>query len=174
MANTYQIIARTTVGSGGAANIEFTSIPNIYTDLLVKISHRSSRTGFTVSDTGLQFNSDTVASNYTSRRLFSDGSGAASDSITHSSGYWGYSSAANATANTFTNTEIYIPNYTSSNAKSYSIDSAQENNVSAAYAFFIAGIWTGTAAITTIKLFDANSANFVQYSTATLYGIKNS
>jgi hypothetical protein len=34
MATTYEIIASVTVGSGGAANIEFTSIPATYTDLV--------------------------------------------------------------------------------------------------------------------------------------------
>jgi hypothetical protein len=33
MATTYEIIASVTVGSGGAADIEFTSIPATYTDL---------------------------------------------------------------------------------------------------------------------------------------------
>jgi hypothetical protein len=37
MANTYEAIATVTVGSGGAANIEFTSIPGTYTDLINKI-----------------------------------------------------------------------------------------------------------------------------------------
>jgi hypothetical protein len=36
MATTYEIIASVTVGSGGAANIEFTSIPATYTDLVLK------------------------------------------------------------------------------------------------------------------------------------------
>ena len=36
MATTYTLISSVTVGSGGAANIEFTSIPSTYTDLLLK------------------------------------------------------------------------------------------------------------------------------------------
>jgi hypothetical protein len=41
MANTYEAIATVTVGSGGATDIEFTSIPGTYTDLLIKSSLRS-------------------------------------------------------------------------------------------------------------------------------------
>jgi hypothetical protein len=36
MANTFELIASSTVGSGGAANIDFTSIPATYTDLCLK------------------------------------------------------------------------------------------------------------------------------------------
>ena len=35
---TYTLIASNTVGSGGTASIEFNSIPQTYTDLLIKIS----------------------------------------------------------------------------------------------------------------------------------------
>ena len=41
MANTYTLIASLTVGSGGAANIEFTSIPATYTDLLPELGNNS-------------------------------------------------------------------------------------------------------------------------------------
>ena len=40
---TYKPIATVTVGAGGAASIDFTSIPGTYTDLLVLISARSTR-----------------------------------------------------------------------------------------------------------------------------------
>jgi hypothetical protein len=43
MANTYEAIATVEVGSGGAATIEFTSIPATYTDLVVKVSARNAR-----------------------------------------------------------------------------------------------------------------------------------
>jgi hypothetical protein len=46
MATTYEIIASVTVGSGGAANIEFTSIPATYTDLVVLFSARTDRSAF--------------------------------------------------------------------------------------------------------------------------------
>ena len=40
MANTFVLLASTTVGSGGASSIDFTSIPATYTDLVVKVSGR--------------------------------------------------------------------------------------------------------------------------------------
>jgi hypothetical protein len=43
MATTYEAIATVEVGSGGAADIEFTSIPATYTDLVVKVSFKKPR-----------------------------------------------------------------------------------------------------------------------------------
>jgi hypothetical protein len=43
MALTYTAIKTVTVGSGGAANIDFTSIPQTYTDLVLKVSARMNR-----------------------------------------------------------------------------------------------------------------------------------
>jgi hypothetical protein len=43
MATTYEAIETVEVGSGGAADIEFTSIPGTYTDLVVKVSARNAR-----------------------------------------------------------------------------------------------------------------------------------
>ena len=77
-----------------------------------------------------------------------------------------------ATASTFGNAEIYIPNYASSNNKSVSADFVSETNAADAIFGLTAGLWANTSAITSIKLTPA--AAFAQYSTATLYGIKNS
>ena len=72
---------------------------------------------------------------------------------------------------------IYIPNYTSSNAKSMSADSAREaNQATDNYLVLDAGLWNpaSNVAITSIKISPRVGPNFVQYSTAYLYGIKNS
>jgi hypothetical protein len=152
-----------------AASIEFTSIPQDGTDLLVLISSRSARAA-SVSDTGIRFNSDT-ASNFTSRRLFGDGSNAFSDPITNTFAYVGINPANTATASTFGNFEIHIPNYTGATAKSISVSSVGEQNGTTAYQFIIAGLWSGTAAITTLTLLDANGQNLSVGSTVSLYKI---
>jgi hypothetical protein len=77
------------------------------------------------------------------------------------------------TANTFGNTDIYIPNYAGSANKSVSVDTVEENNGTTARALLGAILWSNTAAITALGLTPV-SGSFVQYSTATLYGIKNS
>lgn len=179
MANTYVAIATTTVGSGGAANIEFTSIPGTYTDLLVMVSARNDA-AVTNGQVRIQLNGSTTTSEYSLRYLIGTGSSAASGAESPASNYfWTYCPGDNATASTFGNSYYYIPNYTSSNNKSISADGTMENNATGSRMNLTAYLWSNTAAITSIKLLTANndtgaSANFKQYSTATLYGIKNS
>lgn len=172
MATTFtQIGSAVTVGSGGASSIDFTSIPNTYTDLVVKVSSRSGAAG--VNDTiALQFNGDTGA-NYSRRQLYGTGSAAGSDSQSGMDRAQSAPTNGNgSTANTFSSTEFYIPNYTSSAQKSISNESVQETNASTAYMGLMANLWTGTSAITSIKVF-AQGGNFLQYTTAYLYGVSN-
>ena len=167
-------ISTVTVGSGGAASINFTSIPAIYTDLVLKLSARGAA-NFNPRNLYLNFNSDT-GNNYLFRFLYGSGSSAGS-SNSSSEGFtntaWvGYISGNTSTASTFGNTEIYIPNYAGSAYKSISSDAVTENNATAAYASLHASTWNSTSPITSIQLTCSNSENFAQYSTATLYGIR--
>jgi hypothetical protein len=101
--------------------------------------------------------------------MFGAGSGAAeSYSATNIAGL--VSSAA-ATSNTFGSSNLYIPNYTGSTNKSYSINSVSETAATEAYQEIIAGLWSQTAAITQILIKPEQTRNFVQYSSITLYGI---
>jgi hypothetical protein len=168
MPNTYYLLASNTVGSGGASSITFSSIPQTgYTDLVVKVSGRCT-SGVTGSDVKVSFNG--VTTNITSKNLYGSGSGAGSQQPTYIPGI---ASAALDTASTFGNMEVYIPNYTSSNFKSVSLDAVNENNAAAAYTYLTAGLWSATSAITEIAVAPF-SGNWVQYSTFYLYGIKNS
>lgn len=170
MANTYTLIASSTVGSGGAANIEFTSIPGTYTDLLVKVSARGDSSG---TDIKIQFNGST-SSVYTYKRLYGTGSSVATSGTTTTNLINNMIAQSSYTANTFGNGEIYIFNYTSSDAKSVSIDGVTENNATGSFVTLTAGLWNPAtqAAITSIKLEIDGGPNFVQHSTAYLYGIK--
>jgi hypothetical protein len=163
MPATFTLISSVTVGSGGAGTIVFSSIPATYTDLVLKYSAR--RASGAESNIQLSFN---TGSTYAGRRLFGDGSAAASDTTTE---WGGFIVGATQTASTFANNEVYIPNYTSSNAKSWSIDAVDENNATGALMGLGAQLWNGTAAITTITLTASN--DFAQHSTAYLYGISN-
>jgi hypothetical protein len=171
MANTYVAIQTVTVGSGGQASIEFTSIPATYTDLLVKLSARSSRSAAISEEFLLTFNSTTA--NYSERQLRGDGASVISQSFSGASIQQVAQPGAGATASTFGNWEFYIPNYAGSNHKSISLDGVTENNATTAYAYLEAGRWADTAAITSIKI-SAGAYLAVEYSTATLYGIKSS
>jgi len=169
MANTYTLISSVTVGVGGSATIDFTSIPQTYTDLQILVSGRSD-TGNTGDYLLVNFNGSSA--NLSSRTM--GGFGPSSTfSGSEATLFINILPAANATANTFGNNSIYIPNYAGSNLKSGSIEGGFESNsVSNWFLFMTAGIWSQTAAITSVKL-DLLDGSFVQHSTAYLYGISN-
>jgi hypothetical protein len=173
MPNTFELIASSTVGSGGAASIDFTSIPSTYTDLCIKMLARADKSGATYTNTYISFNGNT--SSFSSREVYGTGSGTGSGNSSTSPGGGqgaGYIDAASATATTFASVEIYIPNYAGSTNKSFSSDFVVENNATLALTGFIAGLWSNTAAINRVTLTPEGS-NFVQHSTAYLYGVKN-
>jgi hypothetical protein len=164
MADTFVKIASVTVGAGGASSIDFNSIPSTYTDLNIFCSLRGSQNannGFT----NIGFNSST--SNFSTRFLQGDGSNLGNGNGVRGIGYL---SNAFYTSNTFDSTSVYIPNYTGSTNKSFSNDSVVENNATFAWTFMAAGLWSNTSSITSIQI-TPNTGTFVQYSTATLYGI---
>jgi len=106
------------------------------------------------------------------RRLTGTGAAASSGSGTgDTSLFLDNPSSNSATASTFGNGEYYIPNYTSSNYKSVSADAVSENNNTTAYARLTAGLWSNTAAITSIRLTPDTGTAWVTNSTATLYGV---
>ena len=171
MALTYEAIATVTVGSGGAAEIDFQNIDQSYTDLLVKLSVRASNSS-TDNQLRIKFNNNAVGNAFSGRFIQSSGSSVTSFSAT--TGYIVAGMNANtSTASTFTSIDFYIPNYAGSNNKSSSVDSVMENNATFAVAEMNAILWSDTAAITRLT-FLCPSANLMEHSTATLYGIKNS
>ena len=175
MANTYQLISSVTVGGGGAANIEFTSIPQTYTDLKVVLSTRSASGGAVARMLLMKINNLTT-SIYSNRVLEGNGASASSfaESGTNTAVRIGLTNDSGATASVFSSVEIYIPNYTSSNNKSVSVDVVTETNATTAYQELVAYLVATTAAITSLTFNpEAVGGNFAQYSTAYLYGISN-
>jgi hypothetical protein len=175
MANTFVRIATSTVGSGGISTIDFTSIPQTYTDLKLVICARGLSGGGNVS---IRFNSST--SGYTNRRLYGNGTGFGIDAASGIASASGSAVLACAfsdnttTTNAFGTQEIYIPNYTSTNYKSIGCEGCMETNAATAYHEIISGLWANTAAITSIScLTYQTGGSFAQYTTATLYGIKS-
>ena len=168
MATTYTLISSVTVGSGGAANIEFTSIPATYTDLNVFFSIRGSQSQ-TYQQLQITFNNS--SSGYSQRNLYGGGSSASSSSSSGSS-FSCDGNGSTSTASTFGNASLYIPNYAGSNNKSASFDGVTENNATAADAELYAFLWSNSAAITSIKI-AAATGTLNQYTTAYLYGISN-
>lgn len=163
----YNLIATTTVGSGGAASIVFSGIPQTYTDLKIVTSMRSNYSGIQ-DDCVLEFNG--LTTNLSSRWI--QGSGTAASSGSHATLIDTLINANTSDANIFSNTEFYIPNYTGSAYKSVSVDNVTERNSATIYIRILAGLWQSTAAITSIKI-APYTGTLMQYSSASLYGIKS-
>jgi hypothetical protein len=164
---TFIKIGTATVGAGGAATMAFTSIPSTYTDLMLLYSARAAEPTGTFYEVSVTLNSST--SGFSAKQLYGDGSTAASSSPT--TRQVGLIGNVTTTTSTFNNNMIYFPNYAESTNKNYSVDAVTENNATTAYSNIVAGLWSNTAAINSISI-SVTSNNFVQYSTATLYGIK--
>ena len=167
MANTFSKIASVSVGLLGASTVDFTSIPQTYTDLVLKFSNRASGAS---AGTGFLLTFNGSSSNYSRRIIFGEagltGSNTASDASV------GVLNGSPETSNSFASAEIYIPNYTGSSLKSRASESVMAGNVSGGiYLIFYGSLWADTSAITSMTL-TPNAGSWVQYTTATLYGIK--
>lgn len=167
MANTHELIEAKTLTTD-TTTITFSSIPQTYTDLRLLISARNNDVdafdGFYMSLNG-------STANFTGRFLQGLGSGTpSSGSIAR---YIGVGPGAASTSKTFSNFDVYFPNYASSNFKSFSSDAVSENNGTLSFTEFHAGLWSNTAAITSISV-AFSSGPCITNSTFYLYGIKNS
>jgi hypothetical protein len=172
MAATFTKIATVTVGSGGSSSIDFSSIPSTYTDLQLITSLRGS-TNNSGNTLGLYIKINNATTNLSWRSL-GDSNGSAF-SQANSTNYTRTSiNDTGSTSNTFSSAYFYFANYTSSNYKSFSIDSVVETNNSTPVDLeMVSFLWSSTSAINQITL-TPESPLFAQYSTATLYGISKS
>jgi len=170
-------IQTVTVGSGGAASIDFTSIPQTYTDLYIVLSLRSAHSS-TDDDWYMRINGVSTGGTYANRRLYGNGATASSASGTGGTSgaqiYGGWNNSAGGTASTFSNISIYIPNYASTSTyKSISIDGVQEANATTAWAYINAALFQSNNAINQVTITSWNST-WAQHTTATLYGVTSS
>lgn len=164
MANTYIPIATSTVGSGGAANIDIQNIPNTYTDLCLYLSVRTS------SNDSVYITFNNTSTTYTGKFVEGNGTGVSGASLSDGR-YVAY--PLTTTTNTFASVMIYIPSYASSNNKTWFADAANEANTTTAYNDILGNMWSNTAPINRITI-TPSAYTLSQYTTATLYGIKNS
>ena len=167
MANTYQLIEAKVLTST-AAVVTLSAIPQTYTDLKLVMSLRDTITGTGNAWQAFDIYFNGANSNRSGKVVYGVGSSTGSTNATY-----GMANEGSTTANTFSNNELYIPNYTSSNYKSYSIDQVTENNATAAMIYPLAGLWSVTSAITSITCSTYGTA-FAINSSFYLYGIKNS
>ncbi len=170
VAGDYESIATTTLGAGSTNSVTFSSIPQTYTHLQVRIILQGT-TAFNVPFLGATINGDN-GSNYATHRLIGDGS------------------SASAAANT-SQTQMILPRFPDTATPSYTnmfgaiivdyLDYASGNKNPTVRAFggydangsgqigINSGVRLNTAAITSITFQTAGMAQYTQFA---LYGIK--
>lgn len=166
-----ELITRSLLTSDSGSGVwTISNIPNTYTDLLIYSSLRTNRAS-TLDRYQLYFNGTTSNRTYrdvmgfgdTATSLYSEG-GASALSL--------YSAtAADATANTFSNTRIYIPNYTVAKNKTLRIEGTNETNGTNSWIETVIADWNDTAAINSFTLSLDFGNSFIAGSSVTVYGI---
>jgi hypothetical protein len=162
----YESIQTVTVGAGSSNTITFSSIPSTYTHLQIRSINRIG------ANAVIQFNSDTTYTNYRSHYIEGDGASIGSGSIQSGSYDGGYAIVGKGiVSNTFGPAVIDILDYTNtSKYKTVRGLSAIDQNGSG-YVDYISSLWMSTSAISSIT-FRGIGANFQEYSSFALYGIK--
>jgi len=163
-AASFDSFATVTVGAGGAANIEFTSIPSTYTHLQIRGIIRSTTVATGTDDMWITFNSDT-GSNYAYHVLQGNGSAASAGAgATQAKIVIGNSIIrASSTASAFSAGVIDILDYKNTNKYKTlrALNGTDANTADTAFRMlFTSGLWQNTNAITSIKLFLASKQSF--------------
>lgn len=171
---TYELISNQTLTSN-QSTIIFSSIPQIYKDLVLLCSARTNRAENGDALT-LRFNGN-AGNNYSTISGFGGGSTFGTSSIVNTNISSIYitqgACAANDTANTFGSAQIYIPNYSNNFDKSVISYGNSENNANRSFIAMDASSWSVNQSINQITLAPLNGTLILSGSTFYLYGIKN-
>ena len=177
----YESIATVSVGGGGAANVQFTSIPATYTHLQIRYLAKSNRASYSIEGFVVQFNGVTSAV-YSAHRVFGTGSLANSDagsslsSINVSMGVVG-----SGPSDTFGVGVIDILDY--ANTSKYKtmrclvgsdVNGTFGTGSYGGYVGLASGLFQSTNAISSLTIAPESGTLFNQYSQFALYGIKGS
>lgn len=174
MANTFEVISSQTLNTN-TSTISFNSIPQTYTDLVLRITTRSSSSA--QPDWIYLTSNSNTGSIYSWVRIQSNGSAssaarqAATTPVASGASYFGFITGTSDTADSFASVEMYIPSYTNSTySKQVSVHSITTNNATLSYQNLYANLIGSSAAISSISL--SAQGNFVSGSSFILYGVK--
>ena len=172
MPTTYTLI-NSNVLSSSAGSITFSSIPATYTDLVVRCSVRTDNSDY-YDGFKIVLNSDTTTQ-YSYRSLRGTGSAAASNAASSAANALNqyFANGDTATANSFGSAEIYLPSYTSTANKPFSLFGVNETNATTAQLGAIAFLYRNATAISTFYLEPNAGGSFLTGSSFYLYGISN-
>jgi hypothetical protein len=164
-------IAMANVGSAGAANIQFTSIPSTYKHLQIRAIVRANRAGSTDS-VGITFNGVTTGSFYDYHTLTGNGSSASSgDGVNQNFVNPTISTAATDLTKTLSTMVVEILDYANINKIKTVRSFAGYDLNGSGFSWFASGAWRNTNAISSIRI-APGSSGWAQYTQIALYGIK--
>ena len=168
----YESIQTVTVGSGGASYAEFTSIAGTYKHLQIRAIARDTDGATGQGAFWIQCNSDT-GSNYSWHRVYGDGSSATAGAASSTTAMLaGINSRNGNTSNVFAPTIVDILDYSNTNKYKTVRGLSGNDTNSLGYIGLHSGLWMNTAAITSIKIFSSSPANWAEFSSFALYGVK--
>ena len=160
MAATYTPIASITLGAD-TATVNFTSIPQTYTDLILVTNAGHS----TTANFLIRLNSDT-GSNYSVTRLSGNGSAASSARTTSATSFGMTGQSYIDSAITF-NSIVHFQNYSNTTTNKTILG---KQNLAAGGVDLVAGLYRSTSAVTSINLL-LSTGTYDSGSTFNLYGI---
>jgi len=167
----FESIATVSVGSGGAANVEFTSIPATYAHLQIRALARTDRAN-AGDAVYVRFNNDS-GSTYSGHRLEGNGSSASAQFETSSTSFTlNRITAANNGASQFGVFVFDLLDYKDTNKYSTARALVGFDGNGSGLIGLDSGSWRNTAAVDRIDILPLNASGFVQYSHFALYGIK--
>jgi hypothetical protein len=156
-------------GTSGVTDITFSSIPQTYSHLQLRLFAQTSASGTGFSGYNMYFNSDNTDTNYWRHYLIGTGAAVANGGSNGSA--FGYGNGGNSLSKPYGVTVIDIFDYTNTNKKTTSkAVSVSENNDTTGYVIYNSHLWTNTAAVTNIRINSYYA--WTAYSSFALYGIK--
>ena len=167
----FEAISSVTVGSGGASSIDFTGIGTDWQHLQMRVIARNNQTpGIDAQGLSVRFNSDT-GSNYCRHNLTGNGSAASAVGFANQTIlYPGYVTTTTAGSDEFSASIIDIIDYGSTTKNTTVRGFAGHDGNGAGFVGVFSGAWLSTDAVLSITL--ATTGNFLEHSTAALYGVK--
>lgn len=167
----YESIATVTVGAGGSSTITFSSIPQTFTHLQLRMIGQLNNPDVTAT---IRFNNDTTSTNMF-HSLNGDGTSATvSVSSSDSTAKFIFRPSYTALGSSIFGAAIIdILDYTNTNknkvSRSLTGYDANSSGTNGGYINFVSNLWVNTAAITRIDIITNNS--FVANSSFALYGV---
>jgi hypothetical protein len=170
----YESISTVTVGSGGSASISFTSIPATYTHLQIRVFGQTSRATYGNDQMTMRVNGDT-GSTYSSHNFYGTGTAVTASGLATQTNIDLTYKLGTTNSSAFGAFIIDILDY--ANTSKYktirNLAGVDINGTIASYGGEVglsSGLWQSTSAITSLSF--TATANFTQYSSFALYGIK--